>query len=182
MIVIIGFIVAMGGGWSACTKEIIAAEEVSDPSIATPIRDTSQLRLHKYGKSLVFYAEVDKAGDYFRRMFIDSVSANIVLKTGEIPEGAILFLETWFGENQSTVYIRQKVNEVWQSHSFAPTSPDYKVTPVSSCNSCHSTAAATDAAFTKPLLIKALQRNAVQKIVCNQPSFTPCDLSVYRGN
>ncbi len=144
-------------------------------------QDTA-MYVSKYGKGLVYYAEVDKAGNYFRRMFIDSASARIVSTTGTLPAEALLVLETWFGNDQSTVYIRQKKENEWHSNSFSPSNPVYQVGLTASCNSCHATASVTDDAFTFPLLKKALARGAVQKITCNQASFTPCDLSVYEGN
>jgi hypothetical protein len=137
---------------------------------------------NRYGQNLLFYAQVDKAGNYFRRMFIDSLSAQAVRQTGELPENALLVMETWFGNDQSTVFMRQKRNGQWLSGSFSPASPNFSVAPGASCNNCHARASVTDLTFTRPLLQKALQRGQVQVIACNEPSFTPCDLSIYQGN
>ncbi len=171
---------------SGCSKPeeiVIADKENSGGNIpdSTGSLD-SNIYISKYGKGLVYYAEVDKAGNYFRRMFIDSASARIAANTGVLPSEALLVLETWFGSDQSTVYIRQKKENEWHSNSFSPSNPIYQVSLTASCNSCHATASVTDDAFTLPLLKKALARGAVQKITCKQPSFTPCDLSVYQGN
>jgi hypothetical protein len=157
--------------------------DVAAPTTESPMGTSSDsLHQDKYGRKLVFYAEVDKAGDYFRRMLIDSASAAAVASSGSLPANALLYLETWFGANQSTVYIRQKVNGRWLSNSFSPSSPDYNVVLTNSCNNCHATASVTDDTYTLPLLRKALQRKSVQRIICDQPSFTPCDLQVYQGN
>jgi hypothetical protein len=137
--------------------------------------------IQKYGRSWYFYAQVNKSGDYFRRIFIDSVSAQTVRNTGETPSNALFAMETWFGNEQSTVFIRQKQTN-WQGGSFSPASPNYALSLQISCNNCHSRAASTDQTFTKPLLIKALQRNQLQIIECDMTSFNPCDLSVYQGN
>lgn len=167
------------------TVQTVPPEETTPPGSGTtilpgiPTISTSPTSL--YGKKLVYYAQVNKAGDYFRRMLIDSASAVRVRQTGTLPENALLVLETWFGSQQSTVYGRQKVAGEWHSTSFSPTQPNYMVSLESSCNGCHATARQTDAAFTLPLLQKSLARNAVQTIECNQSSFTPCDLSVYQG-
>jgi hypothetical protein len=91
-------------------------------------------------------------------------------------------METWFGPDQSTVYVRRKQNGAWLSGSFSPGSPNFAVAPNASCNNCHARAAVTDMTFTRPLLEKALQRQRLQVIACNEPSFTPCDLPVYQGN
>ncbi|MFN8356631.1 MAG: hypothetical protein U0Y10_19410 [Spirosomataceae bacterium] len=136
----------------------------------------------KYNRRIIQYAQVDKAGDYFRRMFIDSASAQAFLQTGVVPQSAIFYLETWFGDSQSTVYIRQKNNNEWQSNSFSPSSPNYQVAFDQSCAGCHFTARSTESVFTLPLLTKALNRKKVQVIECNQTSFNPCDLKTYKGN
>ncbi|MCU0445734.1 MAG: hypothetical protein MUE85_12545 [Microscillaceae bacterium] len=157
----------------SCTYQV--AEDLLPPPSLIPENN------EKYGRRWFYYAQVNKSGDYFRRMFIDSVSAQIVKNTGNIPENALFAMETWFGAGQSTVYIRQKKLQ-WQSGSFSPNNPDYAVSLNLSCNNCHNRASVSDQTFTKPLLVKALQRNQVQVIECNQSSFNPCDLSVYQGN
>lgn len=180
-----GFLVTVWGTShtvAGCKKTATPVTESIAPVIPEQEVTDGDLFIQKYGKSIYHYAEVDKAGDYYRRMFIDSSSAIIAKNTGEIPEGAILFLETWFGDSQSTVYIRQKINGEWQSNSFIPSSPDYNVTITESCNSCHAGASVTDNTYTQPLLLKSLAANSVQKIVCDQPSFTPCSLDIYQGN
>jgi hypothetical protein len=158
----------------SCTKESIV-----DPTANIPASDS--LRVSKYQREWIFYAQVNKQGNYFRRMFIDTASASQVRQTGIIPTNALFAMETWFGIDQSTVYIRQKGNE-WLSGSFSPNSPTYGLTLQTSCNNCHSRASSTDLTFTQPLLQKALVRNQVQIIECNESSFNPCDLAVYLGN
>jgi hypothetical protein len=69
-----------------------------------------EIFVDKYGKAMVWYAQVDKAGDYFRRMFIDRKSAKVFVEEGTLPESATLVLETWFGLQQSTVFVRQWTN------------------------------------------------------------------------
>lgn len=150
---------------------------VPAPGVNAPT-DTVQ----RYGRQWIFYAQVDKAGDYFRRMFVEPAVAAQVGRNGELPDGALLLMETWFGENQSTVFIRQKRSGQWLSSSFAPDDPNFTVTLQNSCNTCHARTSATDFTYTRPLLLRAIQRGAFQRIECDQPSFTPCDLSVYQGN
>ena len=135
----------------------------------------------KYGKELVPFAMVAKTGDYSRRMFIDATSSRRFAQTGHLPEGAVLVLETWFGRELSTVYVRQRVGDGFRASSFPPTAPNFATTSDAVCEGCHSRAHATEDTFTLPLLRKALERGAVQAIVCPKPSFTPCDLSVYEG-
>lgn len=50
--------------------------------------------LRKYGRTWIYYAEVDKAGDYFRRMFLDSVSVARLRQTGILPDNALIAMET----------------------------------------------------------------------------------------
>jgi|GEM_PF-6995613 hypothetical protein len=150
-----------------------------------PIADTLKIEATvRYGRNLVWYAQVDKAGAYFRRMFVDERTALLVSQTGEIPDSALLVMETWEDStNQSAVYIRSPRSGVWQSNSFSPVAPaSWVVSENESCNNCHSIARSTQLTFTKPLLIKALQTGQIQRITCEQPSFTPCDLSVYQNN
>ena len=52
----------------------------------------------RYGLPMYFYAQVDKSGDYFRRMFMDTTSFATAATTGEIPNGAIIAMETWANE------------------------------------------------------------------------------------
>lgn len=158
----------------------MACTQVDAPS-PVPSGQATELQVSKYGRAWVFYAQVNKAGNYFRRMYIDTLSARQLSHTGALPENTLIAMETWFGSAQSTVYIRQKGGQ-WLSGSFGPGSPTYQLALQASCNGCHSRAAATDFTFTKPLIQKALRQNKVQQITCSEPSFTPCDLAVYQGN
>jgi hypothetical protein len=64
-----------------CSRESPVEPTATRPGDDTTGGDGSQ----KYGQSLVFYAEVDKAGDYLRRMFLDSGSAQAFRRTGTLP-------------------------------------------------------------------------------------------------
>lgn len=150
-----------------------------EPINSTPTTEAPGFQ-RKYGRTWFYYAQVNKQGDYMRRMFIDSASANAVAQGNPLPDRALIAMETWFGNNQSTVYIREK-GSTWQSGSFNPGSPNYAVATIASCNQCHNRASRTDLTFTEPLLRKALQRQQPQIIWCNESSFNPCDLSVYQG-
>jgi hypothetical protein len=154
----------------------------SDSSSTKNLGEDDIRVITKYNRKIIQYAQVDKTGDYFRRMFIDSASAQAFLQTGIVPQSAIFYLETWFGNSQSTVYIRQKNNSEWESNSFSPSLPNYQVTFDQSCQGCHFTARSTESVFTLPLLTKALNRGKIQVIECNQTSFNPCDLKTYQGN
>lgn len=177
----IGVLSIVGCQDESVTEEVI--KPMPEPIIVpTPGANAPTDTVQRYGRQWIFYVQVDKAGDYFRRMFIEPAVATQVGPNGELPEGALLLMETWFGENQSTVFIRQKRNGQWLSGSFAPDAPNFAVTLQNSCNNCHRRTEATDLTYTRPLLLRALQRGAFQRIECDQPGFTPCDLAVYQGN
>ncbi len=141
----------------------------------------------RYGRPLVFFAQVDKAGEYFRRMFIDSASfaqmrRHASSRIDSVPIGALLVMETWGSEtSQSTVFIRQKTLRGWENAAFAPSIPNFTLGTISGCNSCHEAARITDNTFTLPLLRRVASGGAIQRIECNQGPTTPCDLSVYQG-
>lgn len=162
--------------------DLISNQSSGPISVPAPGSNTPTDTVQRYGRQWLFYAQVDKAGDYLRRMFIEPAVAAQVGRNGELPDGTLLLMETWFGENQSTVFIRQKRNGQWLSGSFAPDSPAFTVGLQTSCNNCHQRAESTDLTFTRPLLLRSIQQRAFQRIECDQPSFTPCDLSVYQGN
>ncbi|GAB3641276.1 hypothetical protein [Spirosoma arcticum] len=86
--------------------------ELPSDSIHVPAPGTNAPTdtIQRYGRQWVFYAQVDKADDYFRRMFIEPAVAAQIGPNGDLPDGALLLMETWFGANQSTVFIRQKRN------------------------------------------------------------------------
>lgn len=164
----------------ACSNKINESDGI-EPSTGFPI-DTTSMRVTKYGKTWVYYAEVDKAGDYSRRMLLEESAARAMIQNGRLPDGALVAMETWFGRSLGTVYLRQKSEGRVYSGSFSPSTPVFDTRNDISCNGCHNRAASTEDFFTLPLLQKALQRNRVQRIVCDQPSFTPCNISVYQGD
>ena len=146
--------------------------------------DSMEIELtEKYGVPMYFYAQVNKRGDYFRRMFIDTTSLRTVIATSEIPENALIAMETWFGSGPSTVFFRTKRSGEWLSGSFSPSNPDFS-NPVSinSCNNCHNTAQSTDFTFTRPLIARSLEENEVQLIECDRGPTGPCDLAIYLGD
>ncbi|MBD1210760.1 MAG: hypothetical protein H9535_20210 [Ignavibacteria bacterium] len=158
------------------------------PNLQTTVNNSnSQLFGNYYGRTFVPFAQVDKANGYFRRIFVDSLTYSRMkaenLTPSDVPTGALILMETWFGsQSQGTVFVRQRTQQGWADGSFSPSSPNFLVSPNSSCQSCHQAASPTDNMFTQPLLIKAIQRNKLQRIQCDRGQTTPCDLSVYQGN
>ncbi|WKN42616.1 cytochrome P460 family protein [Tunicatimonas pelagia] len=138
----------------------------------------------RYGPPIYFYAQVDKRGDYFRRMFMDTASFRVAATTGQIPDGALIAMETWANESsQSSVFYRTKRGDGWLSGSFSPTRPDFSdAVDINSCRNCHQTAQTTDFTFTRPLMQRAARENQVQFIECDRGPTEPCDLEVYLGN
>ncbi len=152
-------------------------------STAPSITDFSSMTLSLYGKRLVYFARVNKADDYHRRVYIDSAAAQLALQTGKIPVNALLVQETWENGVKTDVFIRiKKKDGQYTSGSFSPGRPDFSTSNDGGCNGCHMGAASTDVTFTAPLLTKALQRKATQTVSCNAESFHPCSATVYGGN
>ncbi len=149
----------------------------------SPVTDLSGITVTLHGKKLVYYARVNKGGTYYRKMYIDSASAQTALQTGKIPVNALLVQETWEDGVNTDVFIRLKKKDgQYASGSFSPGRPNFSTSNDGSCNGCHMGAVSTDVTFTAPLLAKALQRKATQQVSCNAETFHPCDLSVYKGN
>ncbi|MCG8390753.1 MAG: cytochrome P460 family protein [Cytophagales bacterium] len=171
----------------ACTDDNATMPSINDMEealIDIPGTDSLENRLtEKYGVPMYFYAQVNKRGDYFRRMFIDITALQAILTTSEIPGNALIAMETWFGEsNPSTVFFRTKRAGEWLSGSFSPSAPDFgSARSINSCNNCHNTAQATDFTFTQPLIARSIQENAVQFIECDMGPTGPCDLATYLG-
>lgn len=159
-------------------------DDMEDVLTDVPGMDSLETRFtEKYGVPMYFYAQINKRGDYFRRMFIDTTALQAILSTSEIPGNALIAMETWFGEsNPSTVFFRTKRTGEWLSGSFGPSTPDFgSARSINSCNNCHNTAQATDFTFTQPLIARSLQENAVQFIECDMGPTGPCDLATYLG-
>ena len=137
----------------------------------------------RYGVAMYQYAQVNKRGDYFRRMFIDSSSVATFLQNGEIPEGTTIAMETWFGESsQSSIFFRTKRNDVWLSGSFSPSSPNLgSAISINSCNNCHNIAESRDFTFTRPLIARSFLENEIQFVECDRGPTGPCDLNTYLG-
>lgn len=139
--------------------------------------------MEKYGRQWIQYAQVNKAGSYFRRMFIDAQSVQSVQAGQPLPDGTLIALETWSDEkHQSTVFLRQKKNGKWLNGSFSPTQPDYSVGRDISCTFCHRGARDTDYTFTRPLIEKALRASRPQIIECDKGPLGACAPEVYQGN
>lgn len=143
----------------------------------------AELLVTKYGRSLVFYAQVKKAGKLFKRMYIDSSAAEAANHTGILSDHTSFLFEAWQDsvQFQSDVFQRQLVNGQWIGGTM--TSPNYVFISGNSsdCNGCHAKAALTNNVFTFPLLQKAIDRKKVQFIECDKTSLDPCDLLVYQG-
>lgn len=136
--------------------------------------------VEKYGRRWLMYAQVNKAGDYFRRMFIEVAAAEAMQATGQLPEGTPVIMETWFGERQSTVYLRQKDGDRVLSGSFAPERPRFSASNDFTCNLCHRRAKDWGHFFTLKMLETALRTQQTVVVRCDEPSFTPCELAVYQ--
>jgi hypothetical protein len=145
--------------------------------------DFSTMTMSLYGKRLVYFARVNKGGDYHRRVYIDSASAQLAVQLGKIPANALLVQETWEDGVKTDVFIRVKKKDgQYTSGSFSPGAPDFSTSNDGGCNGCHTAANSTDVTFTAPLLPKALLRKSTQVVKCNAPTFNPCDLTVYKGD
>ncbi|MGD1891930.1 MAG: cytochrome P460 family protein [Cyclobacteriaceae bacterium] len=186
----------VGAALTACDDNDDSVAPTVNPPTDTTVHDSSVLdeaiRLdsldltmtERYGSPMYFYAQVDKSGDYFRRMFMDTTSFTVAAATGEIPDGAIIAMETWANEsNQSTVFYRAKQDGQWLNGSFSPNRPDFSdAIDINSCRNCHQTASTTDFTFTRPLIQRSVRENTVQFIECDRGPTGPCDLEVYLGN
>ncbi|MBP2833754.1 hypothetical protein J8281_16280 [Aquimarina sp. U1-2] len=170
---------------SFTVTQYIFFDERRETSTYEELKDISDV-INRYGKQWMFYAQVDKKGDYVRRMFIEisrNEKSSLSNNPSELPLGTLILMETWFSKGQSTVYLRKKVGkDQWESGSFSPKLPSFDTSESVSCNSCHSVAKKTDQTFTLPLLKKYIDQEKLQRIVCNENSFTPCNLNVYQGD
>jgi hypothetical protein len=135
---------------------------------------------HLYGRRLALYGQVDKAGDYFRRMFVDLDTIASWDGTSDLPDGTMLVMEVWHSEgNQSTIYTRELRNATWLSGSFPPTRPDFSTLLIASCNDCHAAAASRQSTFTSPMLRAWRDTKRLQRVSCEEYGFTPCELDTY---
>ncbi|MEM6319362.1 MAG: hypothetical protein AAF960_16945 [Bacteroidota bacterium] len=160
---------------------LIAANCAEEPMLTVePLEEITPIMIEKYGRTWLAYAQVDKRGNYFRRMFLEITDSDYLTKDGELPNGALIAMETWFGDDQSTVYLRQLVDGEWLSGSFSPTSPNYSLDVSRSCDNCHASANSQQATFTRSLIRPAFTEGTVQIVECDESSFTPCELSVYQ--
>ncbi|MEM8909028.1 MAG: hypothetical protein AAGD05_14375 [Bacteroidota bacterium] len=156
-----------------CTQE--EPMDLEEPPIA-PSFGT----VEKYGRTWLPYAIVEKSGDYARHMFVEADQVEFIRENGTLPDGTLIAMETWFGESQSTVYIRTLIDNEWQSGQFNANAPNYSVSVRSSCNACHSNASSRQDNYTRDLIQRAIFEQTTPVVYCDQPSFNPCELSVYQ--
>jgi len=163
---------------------ITFSEGCENNSVQPPPHPTipKELLVTKYNKSLVFYAQVKKAGNLFKRIYMDSSSAEAANHTGRLSDNTAFLFEMWQDSVLSDIYQRQLINGQWTGGTYP--SPDYVYVSgnPSDCNGCHARATLTNNVFTFPLLQKAIDRKKVQFIECDKTSLDPCDLLVYQGN
>lgn len=134
----------------------------------------------RYGRRWVHYATVSRGDRSFRQMFIAASAVNRVEAGQPLPDNTLILMETWYSsEFPGTVFIKQKLNGVWQYGSFSPTRPDYHVSERGSCHSCHSPFPETDFTLTKPLLEATLQTQQLQTAHCDRAGRIPCTPEAY---
>ncbi len=182
LILFVPILACDSGDMPAPNDQVAMTDIDSTDSVGSNESSLDLTLTNRYGIAMYQYAQVDKNGNYFRRMFMDTSSFFVTANTGEIPDQAIIAMETWFGDNQSTVFYRTKNKGAWLSGSFGSSSPDFSnPRSINSCNNCHRIAESTDFSFTRPLISRAFQENEIQFIECDMGPTGPCDLETYLG-
>ena len=168
------------------SSELLVPPVVESPSTqAEPLvsadSDEQDIAVHeRYGRRWVHYATVSRSDRSFRQMFIAASDVNRVEAGQPLPDNTLILMETWYSsESPGTVFIKQKLNGVWQYGSFSPTRPDYHVSERGSCHSCHSPFPETDFTLTKPLLEATLQTQQLQTAYCDRAGRIPCVPDAY---
>lgn len=134
----------------------------------------------RYGRRWLHYGTVTRSDDTFRQMFIEASAIDRIEAGQPLPDETFILMESWYSpEAPSIVFIKQKLNGIWQYGSFNPAQPNYQVSDRSSCHSCHAPFPETDFTLTKPLLEAALQQQARQTVYCDLPGRSPCAPAVY---
>ncbi|MEL6385282.1 MAG: cytochrome P460 family protein [Cyanobacteria bacterium J06626_18] len=134
----------------------------------------------RYGRRWRHYATVARNDDTFRQMFIEADVVDHIEAGQPLPDGTLILMESWYSpEALSIVFIKQKLNGTWLYGSFNPTQPNYQVSDLSSCHSCHAPFPETDFTLTKPLLEAAVQQQVLQTAYCDLPGRSPCAPGVY---
>ncbi|MBP2833757.1 hypothetical protein J8281_16295 [Aquimarina sp. U1-2] len=179
-IVIVSIVIVLGAFLTSCDEDtyVSASDEENILDEQEPLGLVTN-----YGVPLYPYLKVNKTGDYFRRIFLDSITYVNYESENGLPDGSLIVMETWSNGSQSSVFYRTKVNGEWLNGSFAPSSPDFSApSEIVSCNSCHMTAENTDYTYTLPRIAMALENGAMEIMECDVPPLTPCDLEAYAAN
>lgn len=134
----------------------------------------------RYGRRWLHYATVARSDDTFRQMFVDANAIERIDAGQPLPDETLILMESWYSpEAPSIIFIKQKLNGIWEYGSFNPAQPDYQVSNRDSCHRCHAPFPEIDFTLTNPLLEAALQRQAVQTAYCDRPGRSPCAPEAY---
>lgn len=159
---------------AALSVNPLAAVNANEPDLAVQER---------YNRRWIHYATVARSDDTFRQMFIEVDAVERIEAGQPLPDETLILMESWYSpEAPGVVFIKQKLNGIWQYGSFNLTEPDYQVSDRGSCHSCHAPFPETDFTLTKPLLEAALQRQVLQTAYCDRPGRSPCTPEVYHPN
>ena len=180
------FAIALAHSLDFSRSQVISVNDSSRQvqSLAAQNLEESDFAVQKrYERRWIHYATVARSDDTFRQMFVEADAVERIEAGQPLPDETLILMESWYSpEAPSIVFIKQKLNGIWQYGSFNPAQPDYQVSDRSSCHSCHAPFPETDFTLTKPLLEAALQRQALQTAYCDLPGRSPCAPEAYLPN
>jgi hypothetical protein len=176
--------------------EAVAGEAVTEDRIVP--RRVPDL----YGRPLALYAQVDKRGSYFRRMYVDVRSLGGWRGRGPLPHGTLIVMEDWDDSTRlAAVHFRRlSVGRVvqddgrrsrvesWGYGGFEPEAPPItraawagmRGDSAASCVECHAGAPEDRATvFTMDLLRHWRTTGDASVVQCEEPPFSPCGPEVY---
>jgi hypothetical protein len=123
------------------------------------------------------YARVDRLDGTYRMMLIDNRSLE-ALGRGEAADRATILMESFSGDDLTTVFAKTREGSRWLYGSIQPGQTILQFRPGPSCATCHRVAGA-GGNFTQAMLERFVKTSTLQTTFCSRSGRSPCEPEVY---
>jgi hypothetical protein len=133
-----------------------------------------------YGRALVHYATVERAGGVTRRLFVDP-AALPALKDGFLPDRTFVAMEVFeSGKGLVRIEMKRWKDGGWLYGQHEPQDRLWTTGTNATCESCHAKAKGRFEMFTFDSLVRFSREGRIDRFACHAPDREPCDAAIYK--